>query len=143
MSDQGAAMAHIPYGDGLSTPLVRTDFANDERWQALLNLAQAEYEDGFHAGLYIIEDSIFNGCDPAEICEAARNKNHGIVFVVDKFTMQHPDLPILCVFLRDRSKTFRVTPSELWIPQNNLVIGNMGFEEFVGMTDQSGIYRAL
>lgn len=103
-------MAHIPYGDGLRTPLVRTDFENDDRWEALLYLAQAKYDDGFSASLYIINDETFDGCDPTEICKAAENKNHGEVFVVDKFTMQHPDLPILCVNLDDISERFRVVP---------------------------------
>jgi hypothetical protein len=51
-------------------------------------------------------------------------------------TLSHPEHPILVVALREeRSRTFRVIPSEMWSVENNLSISNMDFHEFADAVD--------
>lgn len=58
----------IPASDG--TPLIRTDFSNDEAWQRVIGAASKASPDGFRANLQIIDDHWFAGADPAALARA-------------------------------------------------------------------------
>ena len=51
------------------------------------------------------------------------------------------DLEIVDVFEDGRGRTFRVIPSAIWAVQNNLVIGNMDWEDFSDSLDADGVFR--
>jgi hypothetical protein len=69
--------------------------------------------------------------------------NHAVLFVADKVTMTHPERPIICVDVSEPERMFRVIPSELWGPENNLSLANMDFDEFADNTGSDGIFRGF
>jgi hypothetical protein len=70
-------------------------------------------------------------------------------------TIADPEHPILAVhnddpydgddpeFTLPRGATFRVIPSSISEPENNLRIANMDFEEFADSTDDDGVFRGF
>ena len=54
------------------------------------------------------------------------------------------DYPLLVVDLQEeRGRQFRAVAAEVALVDNNLSIANMGFEEFAGLVDESGVFRGL
>ncbi len=67
--------------------------------------------------------------------------------VVDESTITSADHPVLVVdileFEGEVLPPFRSIPAELWGIENNLNIANMGWEDFAGAVDTSGVFRGF
>jgi hypothetical protein len=48
---------------------------------------------------------------------------------------------VVDLFGEGRGRTFRVIPAAIWAVQNNLVIGNMDWEDFSDSLDPDGVFR--
>lgn len=134
-------MSDNPHADG--TPLVRTDFSDEVAWTSLVDAATNPSDQGFRANLNVVSDQGFDGMVGEAVARSALGTNHAILFVVDKMTMTHPERPVLCINVAAPQQVFRVIPSELWSPENNLSLANMDFEEFVENVGSDGIFRGF
>lgn len=132
--------------------LIRTDFSDDEGWLMLCEAACAPNSDGFQANLGFVDDRQLDGA-PVEALLAVVDR--GYFFVADSRAIGDPEHPILVVknadplddgdpaFSSPRGATFRVIPSEIWGPENNLDLGNMDFEDFARSTEDDGVFRGF
>lgn len=77
----------------------------------------------------------------AEIREvaAAEGLREPAIFVVDSHATLAPH-EILVLGLRDGQGSFRCPADKVAEPQNNLALGNLGFEEYAGAVDHGGVY---
>ncbi len=127
-----------------STPLVRTDFNDDAKWLEILRIINDPAAE-FHAFIELIEERKLADQTTIEVLSLLpANHQHAVIFIVDRETIGHPELPILAVDLMpDLSKTIRVIPRELWGIENNLSIANMDFDDFANSTDTDGIFRGF
>ena len=134
-------MPAIPKTD--DTPLIRTDFSDELAWTQLVKAATKPSEDGFLANLHIIDDQEFAGIGAETIGQYAAVTDHSFLFIADKMTMTHPEHPVLCVDVSGPERLFRVIPSELWGPENNLSLANMDFDDFANNAGNDGIFRGF
>lgn len=134
-------MPVIPNTD--ETPLIRTDFSDEVAWMQLVDAVKNPSDDGFLANLHIISDREFEEIAADALACSAVDTSHAILFVADKSTMTHVERPILCVDVLAPERTFRVIPSELWGPENNLSLANMDFAEFADNAGSDGIFRGF
>jgi hypothetical protein len=58
--------------------LVRTDFSNDTQWQQLIDEAQRENEDGFHAYIEPVNDPAFDGASWEAVKAAVPADDDGV-----------------------------------------------------------------
>jgi hypothetical protein len=124
--------------------VIRTDFSDDAAWQAICKTIQEpQTEDEFQAAVECIDDKSCAQLTPDRIASVLPdNSRRSFVFLVDTHAILKPDHPILVVDLANEPvRTFRVIPSQAWAVQNNLIIGNMDFEEFAGAVDPDGVFR--
>ncbi len=69
---------------------------------------------------------------------------HTFIVIADSAAVSQPDYPLLVVDLsEDRNRPFRAVATQIASIENNLSIGNMGFEEFAGCVDKSGVFRGM
>ena len=125
------------------TPLIRTDFSNDIAWDALLLATSTPSPDGFLANLRVIDERRFSAATIEQILESKVAASHAVFVVADCLTMTHSENPLLCVNASDAAQAFRVIPTELWGPENNLSLGNMDFDEFAEHASGDGIFRGF
>lgn len=137
-------MTKLPVDESL---LIRTDFGDDAAWRSLCQAACApSEEDGFHAHLICIDDPQFAG---ATMSTLRTRVPCGYFFVADARTFSDPERSILAVDNAEPESahsellTFRVIPSEVHGPENNLALGNMAFEEFADAADSDGVFRGF
>jgi hypothetical protein len=125
-----------------NSPLVRTDYSNDEAWASLVRSATAASPDGFKAALRIVDESAYEGAEPESL---ATLDWHGsaVLFVADAHAQSHADQPILCVDLMEGGGSFRCIPSELWGVENNLRLANMDFRDFAENAAADGVFRGF
>jgi hypothetical protein len=127
-----------------NTPLIRTDFSDDAKWLEIIRIIQDPAAE-FHAFVELIEERDLADKNTSEVLALLpENHQHAVIFIVDRETSSHPELPILAVdLLDDVGRTIRVIPKELWGIENNLSIANMDFKEFANSTDADGIFRGF
>lgn len=131
----------IPSCDG--APLIRTDFSNDEAWDALIGAATATSDDGFVANLSILNDAAFEDVGPTLMEELAVQSDHAVIFVADAQTLNNVEQPVLCIDTEITGRSFRAVPRVLWSIENNLSLANMSFDEFVDAIDENGIFHGF
>lgn len=69
---------------------------------------------------------------------------HSFVVMVDTVALSQPEYPLLVVDLQEeRGRHFRAIATEIASIDNNLSIGNMGFEEFAECADKNGVFRGI
>jgi hypothetical protein len=128
--------------------VVRTDFENQQAWNAICKLIRAPVHapgDPFYARVQFLEDEAFQGLGTEELlARVPSDYNHSFLFVVDSTAISHPEFPILVINLRgvDR-RSFRAIPTAMQAIENNLSISNMDFFEFVAAVDEDGIFRGF
>lgn len=67
-----------------------------------------------------------------------------LVFIADRQTIMHPDMPILVIDRRsDPIRLFRTVPSQVYMIQSNLSIMNMGWEDIANLVDEEGVFRGF
>ena len=101
-------------------------------------------EPGFF-NIEILDDCENSGATVEKLMDAlVGGYEHSFMVVADGVSISQPDHPLLVVDLVvDRGRQFRAAAAHVAEIDNNLSIANMGFEEFAGLLDASGIYRGL
>lgn len=135
--------------------LVRTRFGNDEAWMALRGLIEdSTTPEGFRAYVDFLSDPQYDGARADALVKLSPSDST-FFLVADDATFGGPDRPILVVnlfgdpsidadpYFAKRGDTFRAIASVLWSVENNLSLGNMGFEEFVAAVDADGVFRGF
>jgi hypothetical protein len=133
-------MKTLPPTDG-STPLVRTDFSDEEAWGALVTAVTTPNEDEFLADLYIVDDPDHRGLTSEQV--AALAPEHSLIVVADQEAATAPEFPLLVVYTGDEGRQeLRVIAEELWSMENNISLANMDWEEFVDAAED-GVFRGF
>lgn len=123
--------------------MLRTDFSNDESWEALCG-AVREPRGEFRAYVDYVSDPQYDGLTPEQLIALPSGSYRSFMFVADQVALSHPDHPILVIDVGDQpGRTFRVIPSEVWGVENSLSIANMDFAEFAEAVDRDGVFRGF
>lgn len=122
--------------------VLRTDFSDEAASETICTAIQ-EPVGAFRAYGDFVSDSKNDGITTEQIPSLIQDAlDHSFIFIVDQGALSHPENPILVVDLyAERSRTFRVMPSEMWGVENNLSIVNLEFDEFVDAADPDGVLR--
>jgi hypothetical protein len=128
--------------------VVRTDFENQQTWDTICDLIRApvpEGNDHFYAYVEFLEEPELRELTETQLlARVPDGYGHTFLLVVDKFTTQHPEFPILVIDLHhERGRTFRAIPSRIQSIENNLSIANMDFFEFADNVDEDGVFRGF
>ena len=134
-------MEKLPESD--NSLLLRTDFADDDAWDAVCEVTQAEGWMGFRAYLTCVSDPSCDGLTVDQIVAmASRGGDHTYLFVADRRSMADPEHPVLVVDLwEEPGRTFRVIPYKMCSVENNLSIANCEFADFADDVDADGVFR--
>jgi hypothetical protein len=135
-------MSTIPITD--NALIIRTDFSDEAVWESLCAEAR-EPEEPFVFNLEFLDDSGHNGATVEQLIAALpAGYPYSFLMVADTTAMRQPDHPLLVVDLADEpGRTFRCVPSQLAAIENNLSIGNMGFDEFAKAVDEEGVFHGI
>ncbi len=117
------------------TPMVRTDFSDSTKWEALLSEVALENDMGFRANVEPVSDQRFAAATSTEV--VAAHSAAPIVFVVDEKALATKE--ILCVDGEEPDNMFRAKVGDLWIVENNISVGNLLFEELMEQVGEDGL----
>ncbi|MGJ6969213.1 DUF6924 domain-containing protein [Streptosporangium sp. G11] len=138
-------MDMLPKVDALL--VVRTDFSDQERWQAVRNSLGDIDKDGwakeFSGQVKVVEDPAYQGFTAQQILALLPDGCQGPILVIaDKVTVDSQEMPFLVIEL-EFTWEMRVIPSEIPGIHANLSIGNMDFGEFAESADADGVFRGF
>ncbi|MCF6468390.1 hypothetical protein FAF44_08275 [Nonomuraea sp. MG754425] len=138
-------MDKLPEADALL--VVRTDFSDQQRWQAVRASLGDTDEDGwieeFSDQVEVVEDPAYRGLTSEQLLALLPDRYADAILVIaDQVTMASPETPFLVIEL-ELTWELRVIPSELPAIHANLSIGNMDFGEFAENTDADGVFRGF
>lgn len=127
-------MAVLPATD--HSPVLRTDFTDDDAWQALL----AEIGDDW---VRVMADADHRGLSPTELLALVpEGSRYPVLVVADATTFADAEHPLLLIDVSEEpGRTFRAVPDALRVAITNLAIENLGFEEHLDILDDDGVYR--
>ncbi|MER5425357.1 DUF6924 domain-containing protein [Streptosporangium roseum] len=136
-------MDMFPKADALL--VVRTDFSDQERWQAVRDSLGDIDEDGwakeFSDQVEVVEDPAYQGFTSQQLLALLPDGYKDPLFVIaDKVTIDSQEMPFLVIELGSTWE-LRVISSELPSIHANLSIGNMDFGEFAENADADGVFR--
>ena len=125
--------------------VIRTDFSDDQVWEAIAEAVVEPTEEDFRAYVEFVDDDAYRGLTVEQLLDLLPNGEARAFFmVVDDIAVHEPDNPLLVVGLRrDRGRLFRAIPAAVQSIENNLSISNMDFAEFAGAVDQDGVFRGF
>ncbi|GHG84302.1 DUF6924 domain-containing protein [Streptomyces griseocarneus] len=132
--------------DAECTPVLRTDFSDQEAWEDIRGTIETPTErDEFVADVTFFDDGSCAGLTAEEIVALVPDDyDHAFLVIVDDVATASDEMPLLCVDLADeRGRTVRVVAAELWSIENNLSLANMDFEEFVDAAEADGVFRGF
>lgn len=133
----------LPDGESL---LIRTDFSDDARWSDTVEAATQPTDEGFVAGLTVVDDAEFDRLTLGELAVIIGSPPPYYVFLADAATITDPEHAILAVDTADGSSgypSFRVHPSQMASVENNLSLANMDFEDFSSAAGADGVFRGF
>jgi hypothetical protein len=135
-------MRQLPRPDDLHSLLIRTDFADDAAWTAFQRELTTQ-PGSFRANLQFVNDRRFENLTIDELLALTDGSEETFIFLADREAITQPDHPVLVVNLFEdgRGQAFRVVPPAIWAVQNNLVIGNLDWEDFTASLDADGVFR--
>lgn len=138
-------MRELPKSHFDRSLLLRTDFSDENAWEALCEATRTPSRDGFVARFNLVSDAIFADIGIEELLEIQPNDaKHDFLFVADAECLANSEYPILVVDLyAEPGRSFRVVPSVAWEVENNLSIANIDFEEFADQADLNGVFRGF
>lgn len=125
----------------LATPLLRTDYASDDRWRALLAAIAVPNSYGFLASVTVVEDRRLDGLDDAAVRRLPARDTPLLLLVADAAAQASDDFPLLVVDTMEGRPSFRVTAACLWAVQNNLSLGNADWEDFSDNLGADRVFR--
>ncbi|WP_329454480.1 DUF6924 domain-containing protein [Streptomyces sp. NBC_01497] len=125
-----------------STPLVRTDFSDEEAWRALLTAVTTPNEDDFLANLQIVDDPDHRDLTSEQVAGLAGPDL--FLIVADRTALTAPGRPLLVLYRdEDESHELRVIAEELWSIENNISLANMDWDDFASSADEDGVFRGF
>ncbi|WP_440104750.1 DUF6924 domain-containing protein [Streptosporangium sp. H16] len=138
-------MDMLPKVDALL--VVRTDFSDQERWQAVRNSLGDIDKDGwakeFSGQVKVVEDPAYQGLTAQQILALLpEGYKDSILVIADKVTVDSQEMPFLVIEL-EFTWEMRVIPSEIPGIHANLSIANMDFGEFAESADADGVFRGF
>ena len=134
------------YKDSDASLLIRTDFVDDAAWTALCDrVQQPDPDEGFCAVFVCIDDPQIGAMSLAAIAaQVLADIGARAIFIADKVAMTAPDHAVLCIKVDGVPLlSFRIIPTEIWGPENNLRLCNMDFADFAGAADAHGVFRGF
>lgn len=133
-------MISLPHSD--ETLLIRTDFSDQDAWNALRAAVTKPNEDDFLADVHFVDDPAYRDVTAEEL--AASLAPYTLVIVADRVAMTSPGLPLLSIYRAEEgSEQLRVIAEELWSIENNISIANMDWDEFTSAADEDGVFRGF
>ncbi|MEU5993157.1 DUF6461 domain-containing protein [Spirillospora sp. NPDC047418] len=128
----------------LAAQLVRTDFSDDRAWAAVRATIETPNEDGFRAYAGVIDDLAYRDLTTEEVLGLVPpDSRNPFLAIVDRATIESPEMPILVIDLRGERGEIRVIATEFWGIENNLSLANMDFHEFADAVDPDGVFRGF
>jgi hypothetical protein len=133
---------------------VRTSYApgSDRHWAALQATLATPHRTFLPYLSYV--DAAWEA-SPEELAHAAVLQGHRVAFIADATTLsdagERDGYPVLVVDVDARRlargegvRTTRCVAREVWCPENNLNLGNMGWEEWeASCAAEGGMYRGI
>ncbi|MDN3356163.1 hypothetical protein [Actinomadura sp. DC4] len=129
-----------------NTPVLRTDYSDQPRWEAVREAIETPNEDEFKAYVDYLDDPIYRDLTPEQILTLVPDEafGHRIVIVADAVALASEEMPMLVIDVSDeRGRAIRVVVEELWGIENNLSIANMDYVEFADSVDEDGVFRGF
>ncbi|MBB2741936.1 UNVERIFIED_ORG: hypothetical protein FHR35_001758 [Microbispora rosea subsp. rosea] len=138
-------MDKLPKADALL--VVRTDFSDQERWQAVRKSLGDIDGDGWMtewaAKVEVVEDRAYQDLTSPQILALLPDGYMDPLLVIaDKVTIDSQEMPFLVIEL-ECEWGMRVIPAELPSIHANLYIANMDFGEFAESADADGVFRGF
>jgi hypothetical protein len=118
------------------SPFLRTDFTDDEAWQALLDEVGDDW-------VTVMEDPGHQGLSVAELLALVPDgSRYPVLVVADDVTFSSAERPLLLIDVNEEpGRTFRAVPDAFQSAIGNLSIANLGFDDYLRSLDDSGVYR--
>lgn len=147
--------------DEYAALIIRTDFGNEEAWQAVLAelLKPWEFDSGdVEPYLHVVDDPAWAGATADDVIAAfSGDEELSVVFLADRVTMDDHDHALLAVAVLTRedcesdeefeadSGAVRTVPAGIGDIHANLSIANLSFEDVVdaAQTDPAGVFRSF
>jgi hypothetical protein len=126
--------------------VIRTDFSNQEAWEAIGAAILQLTEEGFGAQVEFVDDVAYRGATQEQLLSLVPEGEERPFFlmIVDAVTVRSPKHPVLVVDLwREPGREFRAVPAAVQAIENNLSIANINFAEFADAVDEDGIFRGF
>lgn len=133
-------MQKLPQPDDLTSLVLRVDFRDDDRWNALV--------DALDEAATCVSDPAFDGVTIDDVVAAdraaAEDDRLFDLFVADAVTLSDDEQLLLAVDLDAQpGRTFRV-PAEFFVDVSaNLAIANVDFADFADSADDTGTFRGF
>jgi hypothetical protein len=129
-------MTAAPLRETDYSPLLRTDFTDDEAWQALLNEVGDDW-------VTVMEDPGHRGLSVSELLALVPDDSrYPVLVVADEVTFSSAERPLLLIDVSEEpGRTFRAVPDAFQSAIGNLAIQNLGFDDYLRSLDDSGVYR--
>ena len=126
--------------------VIRTDFSDDQAWEAIGAAILQLTEEGFGAQVELVDDAAYRGVTKEQLLNLVPEGDQRPFFfmIVDDVTVRSPEHPILVVDLwHEPGREFRAVPAAVQAVENNLSIANMDFADFADAVDPDGIFRGF
>ncbi|MFF3574620.1 DUF6924 domain-containing protein [Nocardia jiangxiensis] len=135
-----------------STPIVRTDFSDDDAWERAwrdITRLRKYWDDEVVLDGTLVALPEFDGWTGADLATMLSEVDmHAVVLTVDAVTLASPEHPVLVTELdpepaekQDEPRSFRATPHALLDAVLQLSIANFDWEDFSESVDEDGILR--
>jgi hypothetical protein len=122
--------------------LIRTDFADQDAWDAVLEAVATPSEEGFLANLWVVEDPAYREATVEQLTALA--PEWALLVLADRIALASPELPLLVVRVSpDENGRLRVIPAELWSVENNISLANMDWRDFTSSAGEDGVFRGF
>jgi hypothetical protein len=126
-------------------PVLRTDFSDQRRWEAVRAAVDAPVGGVTRARVDFVDDPAYADLTPDRILALLPDDcPHAIIAVADAATLAAPEMPLLVLDLwAERGRELRCVPDALWVVESNTAVGNMDFAEFADAVDDDGVFRGI
>jgi hypothetical protein len=126
--------------------VIRTDFSDQETWDAIGAAILQLTEEGFGAQVEFVDDVAYRGATKEQLLDLVPEGDERPFFlmIVDAVTVRSPEHLVLVVDLwREPGREFRAVPAAVQAIENNLSIANIDFAEFADAVDEDGVFRGF
>lgn len=156
------ALPPVTNRNEFSALIIRTDYRDEQAWQAVVTALEQPWGTGeFEALVHIVNDPIWAEATVDEVLAAVSlDDNLSVVFLADELTQQAEPHALLAVTtisreecedaeeyeqLTEFGRWFRTEPAGVHDIHANLSIANLGFEEYAAAAqeDPTGIFRSF